>query len=77
MHIGCVGAIAIIAVGYTKFEKVGATTSDMGTGIDMVHAGSIILLVVWLGIAAIAAISFLYPRQLKGEKQVVTKPWWS
>lgn len=63
-------AIVLIALGYTKFEKAGATAEDMKTGIDMVRGGGILLLVVWLGIAVTAMISFLYPRALRGEKQV-------
>lgn len=57
-------------MGYTKFGKTGATADDMTTGIDMVRGGVILLMVVWLGIAAIAMVSFLYPRALRGEKQV-------
>jgi hypothetical protein len=70
VHFGCVAAIAMIALGYTKFEKIASTTSDMKTGLDMVRAGGILLLAVWLGIAVIVAVSFLYPQDLRGEKQV-------
>jgi hypothetical protein len=48
-------------MGYTKFGKTGATADDMTTGIDMVRGGAILFMVVWLGIAAIAMVSFLYP----------------
>jgi hypothetical protein len=60
----------MIALGYTKFEKIASTTSDMKTGLDMVRAGGILLLVVWLGIVVTEAVSFLYPRDFRGEKQV-------
>ena len=70
IHFGCVAAIAMIALGYTKFEKIASTMSDMKMGLDMVRAGGILLLAVWLGILVIVAISFLYPRDFRGEKQV-------
>ncbi|OBT40906.1 hypothetical protein VE00_08783 [Pseudogymnoascus sp. WSF 3629] len=59
------------ALGYTKFEKIASTTSDMKTGLDMVRAGGILLLVVWLGIVVTVAVSFLYPRDFRGEKQLI------
>ncbi|KFY76387.1 hypothetical protein V499_03963 [Pseudogymnoascus sp. VKM F-103] len=71
VHFGCVTAIAMIALGYTKFEKITSTTSDIKTGLTMVRAGGILLLAVWLGIAVIVAVSFLYPRDLRGEKQLI------
>ncbi|KFZ25178.1 hypothetical protein V502_00347 [Pseudogymnoascus sp. VKM F-4520 (FW-2644)] len=71
IHFGCVAAIAMIALGYTKFEKIASTTSDMKTGLDMVRAGGILLLAVWLSIGVIVAVSCLYPRDLRGEKQLI------
>ncbi|KAI9738042.1 MAG: hypothetical protein M1818_005470 [Claussenomyces sp. TS43310] len=61
----------MIAVGYTTFEKVASTASDMKTGLDMIRAGGILLLAMWLGVAVIVIISFLYPRNLRGEKQIL------
>jgi hypothetical protein len=36
----------------------------------MIRGGGILLLVIWLGMAAIMMVSFFYPRALRGEKQV-------
>ena len=70
IHVGCVAAITMIALGYTKFEKNASTTSDVKTGLDMVRGGGILLLAVWLGIAVTVAVSFRYSRDLRGEKCV-------
>ena len=70
VHVATVGAIAILIVGYLKFEGNKPTADDLKTGLDLVRAGAVVLIVVWTMIAAIVMASFLYPRALRGEKQV-------
>jgi hypothetical protein len=70
VHFTCTGAIAIIAIGYTKLEEPTSTADDMKTGLDMIRAGGIVLLVIWLGISAIATAASHYTQALHGEKQV-------
>lgn len=64
------GAIALLVIGYTKFEKASSIANDMKTGLDIIRVGGVILLVVWVGIAVITMVSLLYPRKLYGERQV-------
>jgi hypothetical protein len=42
----------------------------MKTGLDLIRAGGIVLIIVWAMIAAIILVSFRYRRTLRGEKQV-------
>lgn len=70
VHVATVGAIAILVVGYLKFEGSNPTADDLKTGLDLVRAGAVVLIIVWAMIAAIVMASFLYPRALRGEKQV-------
>jgi hypothetical protein len=65
------GAIAILVVGYLKFEGDNPTADELKTGLDLVRAGGVVLIVVWAMIAAIVMASFLHPRALRGEKQVI------
>ena len=64
------GAIALLVMGYTKFEKSSSTANDMKIGLDIIRVGGAIILVVWVGIAVITTVSLLYPRKLYGERQV-------
>lgn len=57
-------------MGYTKLAQTDSTANNMKTGLDMIRGGGILLLVIWLGMAAITMISFFYPRALRGEAQV-------
>ncbi|KIM98602.1 hypothetical protein OIDMADRAFT_31384 [Oidiodendron maius Zn] len=71
VHLGCMGAIALLVIGYTKFETASSTANDMKTGLDIIRVGGVILLVVWVGIAVITMVSLLYPRKLYGERQLI------
>jgi len=70
VHMTTMGAIAILVVGYVKFEGSNLSPSDIKTGIDLVRAGGIILIAIWAMISAIVMTSYLYPRTLRGEKQL-------
>lgn len=70
VHVGCSGAIAIIVVGYLKLEGTDSTANVQKIGLDLIRGGGTILLIVWLGMSANMIVSYRYPRDLRGEKQV-------
>jgi len=70
IHSITIGAIVILVFGYLKLEGTGNSASEMKTGLDLVKAGGLVLLLVWVMIAAIVLASFTHRRALRGEKQV-------
>lgn len=60
----------MLVIGYLNLEGTGKTASDMKTGLDLIRAGGVVLIVVWAMIAAVVMASFMYRRTLRGEKQV-------
>jgi hypothetical protein len=70
-HMITIGAVVIMVIGYLKLEGTGNTASEMKTGLDLIRAGGVILILVWAMIAAIVMVSYLYRRTLRGEKQVM------
>jgi hypothetical protein len=69
-HIITIGAIVILVIGYLDLSGTDKTAHDMKTGLDLIRAGGIVLIIVWAMIAAIILVSFRYRRTLRGEKQV-------
>lgn len=60
----------MLVIGYLNFDEPGKSASDMKTGLDLIRAGGVLLIVIWAMIAAIVMASFMYRRTLRGEKQV-------